>query len=423
VCGDVPDLIAWRSTIQSGFIGADRSLTKDVFRVPAGVAIRASVSGISSSNWFDFNSLPNGQRSIDEKALRDVEETFQQSVSRCLALSNDAPLLPLSSGHDSRRILAALISRGVDFSSLTVKVRQKGFRDLDAPVAAEMSRDFGFKHSTIERGSIGNIVAADTARRLLTDAETGSHSWAVPLGQALPKRPNVIFDGILGDILGNPGFRMPGMYQSPERDLELILDDSITTAFDNVLRASQWPTADDIRHDISEHLQPFMHRYNMAEFAFILLRQRRSTSSWSQHIMPAGHIIACPYLDLDYISLMLEFRPEHKHETVLQRRCLHRFWPQFASYAGNRDIPKDMPPGDPNYERQIEVACVRQYIEEITNARHMTDVLSMLSLRKRVFLTLVGAGFDRAFPWSWGTQRLLELHAREVARVVCWSLR
>ena len=64
-------------------------------------------------------------------------------------------------------------------------------------------------------------------------------------------------------------------------------------------------------------------------------------------MMPAGHIIACPYLDLDYVSLMLEFRPEHKHEQVLQRQCLHRFWPQFASYAGNRDIPEDLPPGDP----------------------------------------------------------------------------
>ena len=188
--GDVPDLIAWRSTIQSGFIGADRSLTKDVFRVPAGVAIRASKSGLSSSNWFDFDSLPNGQRSIDEKAFSDVEESFQQSMSRCLALSDDRPLLPLSSGHDSRRILAALISRDVDFSSLTVRVRQKGFRDLDAPFASAMSKDFGFRHSIIERGSISDIVAADIARRLLTDAETASHSWAVSLGQALPDKPS-----------------------------------------------------------------------------------------------------------------------------------------------------------------------------------------------------------------------------------------
>ena len=80
---------------------------------------------------------------------------------------------------------------------------------------------------------------------------------------------------------------MGGMYESTKQDLELILDDSITGEFDNVLLASQWPSADDVRSDISDYLQPFMHRYNMAEFAFIL------TPPTSQYVLVVSTHDAC----------------------------------------------------------------------------------------------------------------------------------
>ena len=81
---DEPDMLAWRCWIQS------------VRRVPAGTRVRASMGGVSADTWFDFDSLPVGERAIGESAFSEVEDCFQDSIDRCLKLGNGKPFLPLS---------------------------------------------------------------------------------------------------------------------------------------------------------------------------------------------------------------------------------------------------------------------------------------------------------------------------------------
>ena len=418
--GDEPDVIAWRCWIQSGFIPSDRSLTRGVQRVPAGTAIQATRAGLSERPWFDFDALPDGKRSVDDSAFHDVEECFQTSISRCIGLSDAKPILPLSSGHDSRRILASLVHQEVEFESFTVRVQQKEFRDLDATFAAAMAADFDFPHSVVELADPAAFVADDTDRRILTDSESGWHTWVLSLIRALPAEPGIIFDGILGDILGNPGFRMPGMYASNDKDLETIVNKVVSDDYDSVLAAAHWPSAEDVRNEIRNYLQPFMHRFNMAEFAFILMRQRRNTALWSQQIMPAGHIVACPYLDLDYISKLLEFSPAEKHEAVFQRQCLQRFWPEFAKYPGNRDIPPSMSSGDPSQVMKRDLECFKQVCDEVISGDRLRETMRQLTFRRKLALRVSRWQKDATVRWSWGVHRLLELQAREANRHPCW---
>ena len=421
VDGDSPDIIAWRCWIQSGFIPSDRSLTLGVRRVPAGAAIQAKQDGISERAWFDFDSLPVGERSIHDSAFAEVEECFQVSVDRCLQLRAGKPILPLSSGHDSRRILASLVSKEIDFDSLTVRVQQKEFRDLDATFAAAMAADFGFPHKVIELAELDDYVADDIDRRILTDTESGWHTWVLSMVRHMPQAPGLVFDGILGDILGNPGFRMANMYESTKKDLELIVNKCVSDDYDSVLSSAHWPTAAEVREDLRQYLQPFMHKFNMAEFAFILLRQRRNTSLWSQQLMPAGYVVACPYLDLDYMSLLFSFSPREKHGAVFQRQCLHRFWPDFAKYPGNRDIPPSMSSGDPSKIMKRDIDCFKQLCDEIIASGRLEQVMTRLTLRRRLALRLSRLRNDAPASWSWGVHRLLELQARESGRRACWT--
>src|SRR5262249_13049260 len=242
-------------------------------RLPAGKMLEARGESSKLVSWLELEQLPRGDRPLDERGIAEVEAVFQEAMERRLALADLDVLLPLSSGHDSRRMLASLVHRKASFHSLTSRVFHKG-RDLDARYAAEMARDFGLSHTIVEPPGADQFAHQDRVRRLLTDAESGMHSWVPGLMRALTPRPGMVLDGIAGDILGNPGFRIPGMYRSPAEDIDIMLDASLPNAFERLLRAGAWPTAAMVRDDLRAYLETLPQRINLAEFAFILLRQR-----------------------------------------------------------------------------------------------------------------------------------------------------
>jgi hypothetical protein len=107
-----PDLLAWRCLLQTSWIVGNHSLSDDVRRVPLRPGTLRVSGRRPSVPWFDFSRLPGGTRPVGPTAVAEVEETFQQAMSRLLQLQAGSTVLPLSSGFDSRRILAAMIKRG-----------------------------------------------------------------------------------------------------------------------------------------------------------------------------------------------------------------------------------------------------------------------------------------------------------------------
>lgn len=425
---DRPDMLAWRSIIQTSWIVGDRSLTDGVQRVPAGHAICFSRDVTRLRSWFDFNQLPAGTRSIEPGSVGQVEEVFQQAMTRCLGLGVGGAVLPLSSGFDSRRILASCVRRGVDFQAITRRVFQRDYRDLDGRFASEMSRDFGFRHTVVEPGGLDQHVVDDRIRRVLVDAETRDHSWVPRLMHALPARPSLFFDGIAGDILGNPvGWQvLAGLAvesRSPEGELGAIVAHALAPGFDSLFSRDRWPSESELRATLRACLRVWLPRENLGELAFLLLRQRRSTSLWSQQLLPPGHVLACPYLDLDYLKLLLSFRSTEKHATAFQRACLREFWPEFYRYAGNRDVPPDMPPGSPTLTNERNARC-REALRDETNARHTgTELHELLSAKGRARLWMSKQSPTFASRSGWWLVPILELLAREAGRRSCWEFR
>jgi len=418
-----PDLVAWRSFTQTSWIIGDRSLSAGVSRVPAGQALRWTKDG--SRSVVNLGRLPFGTRAVDHRSVGEVEEAFQQTIDRCLELSGGRFVLPLSSGFDSRRILAALIHRKVDFQALTYRSAQKGFRDLDGRFASEMARDFGFPHVVLEPALGKQYAADDRSRRVLVDTETREHAWAIRLMQTLPARPSFLFDGIAGDILGDPvGWRVhTGLSveaRSSEGELDAIATHGITNDFDLVLRSDEWPSASDLREDVKAYLRKFLPRSNIAEIAFLLLRQRRVIAPWSQQLAPPGHVPLCPYLDLEYLRLLLDFRSVDKHATKFQRACLREFWPEFHRYPGNRDVPADMAPGSSAPRNKQTLACRAALMDEISSHGELTALRKLLTVRGRVGLALSGRSAAVALREQWYLTPLMELVSRHARRVPCW---
>jgi hypothetical protein len=424
VDADSPDLVAWRSLTQTSWIIGDRSLSIGVTRVPAGQALCWTQDGRRSA--VTTGRLPFGTRPVDHRSVGEVEEAFQQAMDRCLQLNGGSFVLPLSSGFDSRRILAALVRRKVDFQSVTYRSFQKGLRDLDARFASEMARDFGFPHVVVEPANGERYAEDDRSRRILVDSETREHSWAIPVMRWLPGRPCFIFDGIAGDILGDPvGWTMhTGLSveaRSPEDELEAIVTSGITDEYDSVLSPDQWPSTSDLREDVKTYLRAFLPRSNISEIAFLLLRQRRVIAPWSQQLAPPGHVPLCPYLDLDYLRLLLGFVSSDKHTTKFQRACLKEFWPDFYRYPGNRDVPVDMAPGSPALRNTQTLHCQATLLHEIGAYGGLPALYRLLTMRGRVGLSLARRSAALALWDRWYLTPLMELASREARRVSCWK--
>jgi hypothetical protein len=159
----------------------------------------------------------------------------------------------------------------------------------------------------------------------------------------------------------------------------------------------------------------------MAEFAFILLRQRRATSLWSQQLLPAGHVPVCPYLDLDYISLLLEFIPAEKHQTIFQRSCLQEFWPEFFKYPGNRDIPADMPSNQPDVELERCLQCCHRLCTEIDEFEALPFLKNLLASKGKIALMLAKRNRVIAVRCAWFLHPIMELVSRQFSRKTCWD--
>jgi len=425
IADDEPDLVAWSWLLHTGFISTDRSLSQAIRRLPAGKALCCVGDTHRMVSCFDFARLPHGARPVGKNAVSEVEDAFQQAITRCLRLGNENIILPLSSGHDSRRILASMLQRNIDFQAYTCRVLQKQHRDLDARFAAEMARDFAFPLTISEPGTPDQYATDDYVRRLLVDAETDQHTWVLSLMRSLPRHPSLFFDGVAGDILGSPVgwsvvFNLAHMSRSAEDEIEAIANQCIIGRFSSLLRSDYWPELEEVRDDVKIYLKTFLPRNNIDDLAFLLLRQRRSTALWSQQLLPSGHVVVCPYLDLDYIRLLLDFNPAGKRAIVFQRRCLQDFWPQFSKYPGNRDIPEDLPPGSPQFLCERILTCQKRLREEIEIHGGMPLLYACLTSKGKLALMCSKRSRALALRASWFLNPLMELVSRQVRASGCW---
>jgi hypothetical protein len=316
-------------------------------------------------------------------------------------------------------MLASLIDRRADFDAVTCRVFHRG-RDLDATYAMQMARDFGFPHRIVEPPQPERYVEYDVGRRRLLDGESFGHTWALALNEALPARPCTLLDGLAGDILGNPGFRIPTLYRTPREDIETMIGASVPDAFARVLAAS-WPGADEVRTLLRDYLGTLPQRVNLAEFAFILLRIRRSTALQALPLLPPGALALFPFLDLDYVRLLFEFVPNDKHRTILQRRCLAEFWPEYYKYPGTRDIPADAITRPDDVDRETTLLCFAAVLKEIESGGGLPDLRALLSLRGRLGFEAARRSRAVALRAHWYCGPLAELVAREVVREPCWE--
>ena len=427
--GDQPDYYAWRSRIQSSSIVGDRSLRVGVSRVSPGSFIEFSSSGSSEKKWFSYNDLPKGEKMVNAACIDAAEAVFQKSMDRCLAVASEKIVLPLSSGFDSRRILSAMHSKKVDFEALTVKVYQRENRELDAHFAKELSAYFGFQHKVFgEKIDINSVdsndsyASDDLVRQLLTGSETPLHTWAVSMLRSLNGKQGFLFDGIAGDVLGNSGYALPGLYESFNQDMDIISSESVTDDFNGILNSSLWPTAEDVRNEYRSIYETFPDNLNAPELAFLIFRTRGAIAPWAQQMLPAGNVVLCPYLDLDHIYELFSYVPSEKYKILLQKACLKKFWPEFYQFSGNRSVPSNIPPGPDNLLFKREIYKFRFLLRILRENGLESKLKNLLTIKARLKFEMSRFSDIFAFNNLWAFNALIELVINHELSVSNWKI-
>ena len=345
--GDQVDLNAWLSMLQSGQMLGEQSFYSEIARFPAGTQMTINGSYEVLERWFSFAELPYGNQPIDDSTFETVENAYRSSMDRCLRLDLEEKTLPLSSGYDSRRFLGTLVQRNVAFHAVTCQTfHRKNGRDydIDAHFAPKMAAAFGVPCELIAAVPI-DCIAGDVQRReALIGTETFDHDWAVPLMRWLGTRPpSMVFDGLGGDTFGNSGFEINGLHESPEKDVDLLVNHAAKPYLFRLL-SSRFLRLAEYKATYRNYLVQFPSNLNRAELAFLQSRTRRGISPWITMMHPPGHVVVFPYFDIEFAQATLSFHPAEKYKWFLQKECLRRWYPDFFDFPGTRNLPKDYAP-------------------------------------------------------------------------------
>ena len=401
LAGDQADLQYWLSLMQSGLPLDDRSCYEGIARFEAGTQMTLRRDGSQLESWFRFDQLPPGLDRIDDEAFALVEAAYRRAMDRCLALDTDSFTLPFSSGFDSRRFFATLLEKKVPFKAVTCQSfhRKKGRDyDIDSYFAPKIAAAFGVECELVHATPAAELEADVRRRQSLIGSETFMHGWAVPFMRWLAKRPpTIVIDGLGGDTLGNSGFEIDGLHETPEKDRELLVKE-VSRPYLYKELSSVFPTMADYQARYRSFLARFPSNPNQAELAFLQSRTRRCISPWITMMHPPGHVIVFPYHDLDFVRATMRYHPADKYKWFFQKECLKRFYPDFFDFHGSRNLPPEHAPLSEAESRARDAAAERHTYGDVPT---ILAALKYLSPKNKVLLllSLGSAGLRKRRDW------------------------
>jgi asparagine synthetase B (glutamine-hydrolysing) len=417
--GDVLDAAAWRLRIASAMMTCDDSPIEGIHRVPHGCRVRFREGRPASiESYLPPDLFRPVVRPADRGLLERLEATFVRAMERCCALPGLRALLPLSAGHDSRRILGALLQLGVPFEALTMRIPDRRGRDVDARYAAELAARYGFPHRVLDLPGPGRFAALDRDRRLLMHGESLHHAWILPLLRELPAQPAMILDGLAGDVLGETGYMEWALVRPDATDKDLC-DRMLNPAFEPLFRAPFWPPRETARARLLKWLGT-LPRVLRGEWMFLLTRSRREIASWSRRLVPAGHVTAYPYLDLDYLRLAFEVDPAERMRESTQARCLAEFHPELAAIPGSRSVPEGLPSAGLDGSRARDLRCLRALEAEVLPRTTAARLRELLPRKFRLLHWAARFSSGTAERVAWWRTAVLEMLAVEQASSPAW---
>ncbi len=328
---DVPDKISWVLRSHYDYIPGKETLVERVETIIPGSIRKFSKHGVKNIRWYDHKDFPSDTSVLDVDAMRESERALSKSIDRCAALNFGKQVLPLTSGSDSRRILAHLMDQNIDFEATTVRMPEPTGEDVDAALAELIAKDHNFKHTILEMPSAEQWSKDEQQKIFCFDAQAGAHTWSVDFFRHYHDQQICFYDGVGGDV-----------YSIWPWDHEVETIDNVPHKIPFFMNAESFPAIEMVGWRIKDLQMPVSYGDNRALITSILMATKNRTIFWAQQQTKPGQITVCPYFDLDYIEVMLRYIVDEYEDTYPQQMILKEFWPDLAEYPNSRDFEEDV---------------------------------------------------------------------------------
>lgn len=274
---------------------------------------------------FDFYR-PKDESSSEHEFVQENNFLLNRAVQLlCADMDGFERVIPITAGHDSRRIAATAHAAGIPFTGVTQQTVHGSGLDIDTHVAKEVMSMLGMsaQHQCLAMPERKTRLTQALEKDYWCGFESEQHDWSVNLMSALPER-SVIADGIVGDWIVNTDL----LLKSPE--LAPLYNDPAGMASALMKRMQLMPlgprkngqSGEEERRTLLEvRLNDYADTGHMLLTYMTFNRARRNIGCWFNAFLLKGHQVALPYTDVALFEQSLSM-PFNLRTELMQQRCL-----------------------------------------------------------------------------------------------------
>lgn len=330
------DPIALGFFCRAGFLIGDRTLFKEIQRIPAGARMTWTAGTLETelSPWKKTESPKSIKEAIDGWSDR-----FRVAMKRRLPVG-DRFDLPLSGGRDSRMMLLELHRLGHAPRRVLSLGSSDSGTSSDTSIASHLAHRLGLTFQEVLEHDV-DWLSAERQRHVACGFEALEHVWLMPLWNELLQGGAFWYDGLGVGSLTRNSVASPemtkllrdGQFSDWASGLYALTAATSPRWLAPILERSPLCIADD--QPVLSDLQAEFSRHRDApnpitSFTF---------ENWGRRSIALNPLAICrsqsrvelPFMDRDLVSWARSIPIEMMHENDIQTDACHRLYPEFSS--------------------------------------------------------------------------------------------
>jgi len=307
---------AWDELFNLGDILGDKTTIKNINRLSPGTRISIEAGEVKFETFW----TPEVPEFVDPGTYIKKNNDLLFNAMELTKSFEGAKTILLSGGQDSRRIVSAADSIGLDYDLATQEAIHTGGLDDDVLIAEEIA---DLLKKPLYRGKLqsANEFYEDSfLRDVSLFFESHQHEWILPLARKI-SRGSLIYDGIVGDVTVNGHyFRKYSHLIDYQSDTDMLANE-ICPKKSN-FRIDKKLLGSSLFERVSAELKKIPDSPHRLTFYYLLNHTRRSISLQSQLCVLHGHQICYPFLYYPFFLQSLSLSPSLLIEKFYQSECI-----------------------------------------------------------------------------------------------------
>jgi|TARA_B110000196_G_scaffold306774_1_gene305711 hypothetical protein len=284
---------------------------------------------------FPFYKVPE---QVSESDFIEEGNAILSNVVSNLMGGEENNLIPLTAGHDSRRIANTAHALKIPFSSITQSTRHATNCDVDSLVGKQTADIFSLpkeRYTHLSMPDNATVITQTMEKDYWSGFETPAHEWSINMLNAIPNN-SLICDGIVGDQVVTSS-----VYYNFKNELDLINGDTDKIVDFIVNKKNIMPFNTNEQERRRSLIEASVNEYAGDEHTIIkhivFNHSRRNTAAWYYPFMAKGNRLCLPFADVDFFQHGLSMSLDRKKDVLWQQKCLAKVNPELASLHSTRD--------------------------------------------------------------------------------------